>query len=260
MTTLDRLRQPHPGREHQGRTPPLSRRLRVPIDLTNRPSIDRPSITDPDHAPPARCALAGLRHHLRRDLILRSPTSPQNESPGPGSNIPNAGPPRPPRRLDLQPPDTFLTNDQKASTSTSLICRSWTRASACWAAIRSHRPMVSYLWPVISSAALKLPRRITTSRVRATSAGVTRKRYIAVPRVTSARSSDRPNGAAHPYCRSLPHGWPHSEGRGFWELIHRDHLRRNLAPIILPSTTQGSDWECSSQSDINSDSPRRYLG
>jgi hypothetical protein len=26
--------------------------------------------------------------------------------------------------------------------------------------------------------------------------------------------SDRPNGAAHPYCRSLPHGWPHSEGRG----------------------------------------------
>jgi hypothetical protein len=108
MTTLDRLRQPHPGREHQGRTPPLSRRLRVPIDLTNRPSIDRPSITDPGHAPPARCALARLRHHLRRDLILRRPTSPQNESPGPGSNIPNAGPPRPPRRLDLQPPDTFF--------------------------------------------------------------------------------------------------------------------------------------------------------
>ncbi len=108
MTTLDRLRQPHPGREHQRRTPPLSRRLRVPIDLTNRPSIDRPSITDPDHAPPARCALARLRHHLRRDLILRRPTSPQNESLGPGSNIPNAGPPRPPRRLDLQPPDTFF--------------------------------------------------------------------------------------------------------------------------------------------------------
>jgi len=99
--------------------------------------------------------------------------------------------------------------------------------------------MVSYLWPVISSAALKLPRRITTSRVRATSAGVTRKRYIAVPRVTSARSSDRPNGAAHPYCR---YGWPHSGAGGFWELIHRDHLRRNLAPIMLPSTTQGSDY------------------
>ena len=30
---------------------------------------------------------------------------------------------------------------------------------------------------------------------------------------------------------------------GFWELIHRDHLRRNLAPIILPSTTQGSDYQ-----------------
>ena len=110
MTTLDRLRQPGPGRERQGRTPPLSRRLRVPIDLTNRPSIDRPSITDPDRAPPARRALAGLRHHLRRDLILRRPTSPQNESPSPWLKHPQRGPPRLPRRLDFdkRPESVYL--------------------------------------------------------------------------------------------------------------------------------------------------------
>jgi hypothetical protein len=38
----------------------------------------------------------------------QSPTPPQNESPGPDSNIPHAGPPRPPRRPDLQPPEAFL--------------------------------------------------------------------------------------------------------------------------------------------------------
>jgi len=168
MTTLDRLRQPHPRREHQGRTPPLSRRLRVPIDLTNRPSIDRPSITDPGHAPPARCALAGLRHHLRRDLILRRPTSPQNESPGPGSNIPNAGPPRPPRRLDLQPPDTFF--DKRTESIHLDLAQMQVMDQDLSSVLGGHWPMVSYLWPVISSAALKLPRRITTSRVCATSA------------------------------------------------------------------------------------------
>jgi hypothetical protein len=174
MTTLDRLRQPHPGREHQGRTPPLSRRLRVPIDLTNRPSIDRPSITDPGHAPPARCALARLRHHLRRDLILRRPKAPRHHKtsrPVLAQTSPTRAHPALRGVWVSSLRTLFLTNDQKASTSTSLRCRSWTRTSvACWAAIRSHRPMVSYLWPVISSAALKLPRRITTSRVRATSA------------------------------------------------------------------------------------------
>jgi hypothetical protein len=80
-----------------------------------------------------------------------------------------------------------LTNDPKASTSTSLRCRSWTRtsvrASACRAAARRHRRMVPTGWPVIASAALRLPRRIPTRRGRATSVGVARQRSIAVPRV-----------------------------------------------------------------------------
>jgi len=161
MTTLDRLRQPGPGRERQGRTPPLSRRLRVPIDLTNRPSIDRPSITDPDRAPPARRALAGLRHHLRRDLILRRPTSPQNESPSPWLKHPQRGPPRLPRRLDFdkRPESVYLDLAQMQVVDQDLS-----------SVLGGHWPMVSYLWSVVSLAALKLPLRITTNRVYAISA------------------------------------------------------------------------------------------
>jgi len=40
-----------------------------------------------------------------------------------------------------------------------------------------------YLWPVISSAAQRLPRLITTSRVRATSSGGVWRRYMGVPYV-----------------------------------------------------------------------------
>ena len=39
------------GVSTKGGRHPLSRRLRIPTDLTNRPSMDRPSITDPGHAP-----------------------------------------------------------------------------------------------------------------------------------------------------------------------------------------------------------------
>src|SRR5947207_96484 len=53
------------------------------------------------------------------------------------------------------------TKDQNSSISTVERCSSCVRmavnASACSLARRSHWPMVSYLWPVISSAARKLP-------------------------------------------------------------------------------------------------------
>jgi hypothetical protein len=190
MTALDGLNPPHPGRGRQGRTPPLSRWLRVPVDAANRPTIDGPTIADPNHSSLAPCALAGLRHHLRRDLLLRRPKAPRH----PKTSGPVLAPTSPtrahPARRGVRISSLrtlFLTNDPKASTSTSLKCRSWTRtsvrASACRAAARSHRRMVSTLWPVISSAALRLPRRITTNRVRATSVGVARQRSIAVPRV-----------------------------------------------------------------------------
>jgi hypothetical protein len=44
--------------------------------------------------------------------------------------------------------------------------------------------MVSYLCPVISSAALRLPRRITINSARATSCGSVRSRYKGVPYVS----------------------------------------------------------------------------
>jgi hypothetical protein len=67
----------------------------------------------------------------------------------------------------------FCTNDQNSSISTWLRCRS--PASTClrvsaWDAARlSYTLIVSYLCPVISSAARKLPRRITINRAWATS-------------------------------------------------------------------------------------------
>jgi hypothetical protein len=78
MMALNGLNPPHPGRGHLGRTPPLSRRLRVPVGATNRLSIDRPPIADPNHPPLARWARAGLRHPLRRDLVLRRPKAPRH--------------------------------------------------------------------------------------------------------------------------------------------------------------------------------------
>jgi len=57
--------------------------------------------------------------------------------------------------------------------------------AAAWAAARlSHTLMVSYLCPVISSAARKLPRRITMSKAWATSATGVFSPYIGVPWVS----------------------------------------------------------------------------
>src|SRR6266849_4604313 len=82
----------------------------------------------------------------------------------------------------------FCTNDQNSSISTWLKCRSLAstcvRASAWVAARFSHTLMVSYLWPVISSAPRKLPRRITINRACATSAAGVFNPYIGVPCVS----------------------------------------------------------------------------
>jgi hypothetical protein len=78
MTALNGLNPPHPRRGRPGRTPPLSRGRRVPVGATNRLSIDRPPIADPNHPPLARWARAGLRHPLRRDLVLRRPKAPRH--------------------------------------------------------------------------------------------------------------------------------------------------------------------------------------
>ncbi len=100
---------------------------------------------------------------------------------------PAVAPPRRVLRLEVVAL-LLLTNDQNSSTSSVESSRSSTNTSVsasacCSAASLSQRPIVSYyLWPVISSAALRLPRRITTSKsVRPTSSGGVCSRYIGVP-------------------------------------------------------------------------------
>ena len=82
----------------------------------------------------------------------------------------------------------FCTNDQNSSISTWLRCRSLANTcvnASAWAAARlSHSLIVSYLCPVISSAARKLPRRITINSACATSAAGVFSLYIGVPCVS----------------------------------------------------------------------------
>jgi hypothetical protein len=234
MTALDGLRQPHPGRGRQGRTPPLSCWLRVPIDPTNRPSVDRLSIADPDHAPSARCALAGVRHPLRRDLILRRPKAPRH----PKTSRPVRTPTSPTRAHPARRGGRissirrlFWTKDPKASTSTSLQCRSWT---STWG-------MVSSLWPVISSAALRPPPAHPHPQGA-------RQRSIAVPRVGpnerwQFRHTQRGRPPLLPFW--IPWVAPQRGQGGLSGLGFRAIFLTSaspLAPIIPPSTTQGGNY------------------
>jgi len=94
--------------------------------------------------------------------------------------------------------------------------------------------MVSYLWSVVSLAALKLPLRITTNRVYAISATQAIHRR--------AHGNERTQFWQTQRGRPPLMGGPTARAG---ELIHWDHLRRNLAPIMLPSTTQGGDYPLS---------------
>ena len=220
----------------------------------DEPPVDRPVAHRGSKPPPSRQMGAGGSapppSARPRPPKTQSPTPPPNESPDPDSNIPHAGPPRPPRRPDLQPPEAFLTKDQKASTSTGLRCGSWTRtwgiASACRAAIRSHRPMVSYLWPVISSVALRLPRRITTGKVRAISWRSVRRRYRGVPQVgPNERRQTRQTQRGRPPLLPLRTTWVAPQwGQGGWGAGFRAIAPTSfsvLPPMLLHITTGWSD-------------------
>jgi len=210
-TSLHRLAPPpHPGRRHPGRMPPPPRPSPVPVDTANR-----------------LATAAGLAYPLRRRFLLRGRNGP---------DIPNAGPPRPAGRAPLQLLDTFLTKDHKAATSTRLRCNSWTRtcvrASACRATARSPRRMVSSLWPVISSAALRLPRRITTRQVRAISLGSVRKRCIGVPQVGPKERWQ----TQHPQ-RGRPPLVPWRSTRGAWQWGQGGCRRKVFGPSLGPPSS-----------------------
>jgi len=169
---------------HQRRTSSCAPPVRITIDATDSLGICPLPIAYPRHS----LLSVGA---LRNNFILCGPKAPGDDKSA-GTVLTYASP-------ALAFGSLFLTNDQKASTSTWLRLRSWTRAwviaSACLAAILSHLEIVSYLWPVISSAALRLPRRMSTRSERAISEGGVRRRYIAV-QMLDRRNDRRPGSAS----------------------------------------------------------------
>src|SRR5215213_8060898 len=175
-------RAPHPPLPHR---PPI------------RPGQDRavvaPAVTAPGERSPAGAGL-GLRDGGAREALVvimaagvrdDHPTRPILDQAAPAiTDI---------RRVSRDALLVLLlTNDQNSSISTVDRRRSRTSASsiavACRAASFSQRPIVSYLWPVTSSAARRLPRRITSSSARPISAGGVFSRYSGVPCVSPNHS------------------------------------------------------------------------
>ena len=183
---LNRLRQGHRvGDDQLAPSPSAITRLRLAIGVLQDARIVLPTITEP-----AKRTLLGSSNRRRNclcDQVLTEGTSCGSDHEATVAILDQTTP-----AFSLVRPFCcalfFCTNDQNSSISTWLRCRSQAstcvRASACSAARLSHTPMVSYLCPVISSAARKLPRRITTSNACATSWAGVFKPYIGVPCVS----------------------------------------------------------------------------
>src|SRR2546426_2289917 len=182
ITMLDGLRQGECLGDSQPRTSPFARQAALAVG----PLEDAP-IAVPTIAEPVQFALMGPLDrggHCLLDQVLAQRTGGAGHHETTVPILDEASPAFSLVRLSLCA-FFFCTNDQNSSISTWLSCRSL--ASTCvmasaWLAARlSHRLMVSYLWPVISSAPRKLPRRITIKRAWATSAAGVFNPYMGVP-------------------------------------------------------------------------------
>jgi hypothetical protein len=184
------LVQAHPRRRSQWQPAPPPGAHRDAIDAPEPLPIGVAPVAHRRHACTGGGPRAGPGDHGWGRYDLARPKAPGDDESG-GLVLRQAAPawPHPGRRGVVWSKycELLWTKDQNASTSTALRRSSSTKAavwaSAWAAAARSQRPSVSYLWPVSSSAALRLPRRLTTSRLRATSAAGVRSRYSGVPRV-----------------------------------------------------------------------------
>src|SRR5947207_4115392 len=144
----------------------------------------------PPIAEPVQFALLGPLNrngHCMLDQVLAQRTSGAGDDEATVAILHQASPALSLVRL-ANCPLFFCTNDQNSSISTWFRCRSLARIcvrASAWAAARlSHALIVSYLCPVISSAARKLPRRITINSAWATSAAEVFNPYIGVPCVS----------------------------------------------------------------------------
>src|SRR5713226_54903 len=185
IAMLDRLHQRDRLWDDQRRTPPFARQHWLSIGSHQDAPIAVPAITEPVQLAPVS-PLDGAAHRLL-DQILAQRTARAGDHEATLSVLHQASPAFSFVGL-LRCPLFFCTNDQNSSISTWFRCRSpastCVRASA-WAAARlSQVLIVSYLCPVISSAARKLPRRITTNKACATSAAGVFNPYMGVPCVS----------------------------------------------------------------------------
>src|SRR5579884_292627 len=247
-TLLDRLGQAQPGRAQQAGPAAAAGALGIPIDAGEQAAVDAAAIADPGHAPPPGRALAGQPHHGRGGRLLSGPAGPGNHEATGAVHAHTAPACAHPRRTGRGPllnwPTLLCTKDQKASTSTSVSWRSCTKAcvsAAAWSpARRSQVPIVSYLWPVISSAAVKLPRRITTSRLRATSAAGVCNRYRGVPTVApNVRSQPRQRH------RCWPRLWPSLTTCCSWQCGQRGlPADGRRAIVVVPSFLRSAPRSC----------------
>jgi hypothetical protein len=187
----------------------------------------------------------------------QSPTPPQNEWPGPGSNIPHAGPPRPPRRPDLQPLDTFFDKRPESIhlDLAQMQVVDQDLGEGLGVSGRRPQPLPDGLHLVAGDLFSGAPappahhyqqgarhfRRGGAPAIHRRAQGGT-KGASAVPAhptgpPTLAAVLDHVGGPTARTGRVLRMGLS----------IHRAHLRRNLAPMIPPSTTQGSDYPISDE-------------
>jgi hypothetical protein len=182
----------------------------------------------------------------------QSPTPPQNEWPGPGSNIPHAGPPRPPRRPDLQPLDTFFDKRPESIHLDLAQMPVVDQDLGEGLGVSGRRPPPPP--DGLHLVAGDLFSGAQTPPAHHHQQGARHFRRGGAPAI-HRRAQGGTKGAsavpAHPtgpptLAAVLDHvGGPTARTGRVLRMglsIHRAHLRRNLAPMIPPSTTQGSDY------------------
>lgn len=190
IPVLDGLRQAHLWWYYQRRTAQLPRTNRLTIRSSQDCCIAAPPIATPGQRTALRaCDGEG---HRSFDEVITDTSSGTGGDETAGAVLHKASPACAGIGF-VRFPVFFRTNDQNSSISTVERCRSCVKtavkASSCSLARRSHSPIVSYLCPVISSAARKLPRRITINSAWATSAAGVCRRYIGVPAVSPKKRS-----------------------------------------------------------------------
>lgn len=163
IAMLDGLCQAHVCRHHQWGTSAMPGAQRLARSSFENRGIAPPAIA----APAQRMALRACYGEGDRSLdeIVADASSGTGSNEATGATLGEASPAF--TGINVVGGSVFLrTKDQNSSIPTVERCRSFVKmvvkVSACSPARRIHWPIVSYLWLVISSAARRLPRRITT--------------------------------------------------------------------------------------------------